>query len=81
MPSRSRELLDYTLRPYMDAIEGRLGMPDVTAPGTEVRLDPVRLLRGDFADRMSAGKVAIDAGIYTSEEIRALELEAPREEG
>lgn len=81
VPSRSRELLDYTLRPYMDAIEGRLGMPDVTAPGTEVRLDPVRLLRGDFADRMSAGKVAIDAGIYTADEIRALELEAPREEG
>ena len=51
----------------------------VTAPGTEVRLDPVRLLRGDFSDRMTAGKVAIDSGIYTVDEIRALELEAPRE--
>lgn len=79
VPSRSRELLDYTLRPYMDAIEGRLSMPDVTVPGTEVRLDPVRLLRGDFSDRMSAGKVAIEAGIYSADEIRALELEAPRE--
>lgn len=75
VPSRSRELLDYTLRPYMDAIEGRLSMPDVTPPGTEVRLDPLRLLRGDFLDRMTAGKVAIDAGIYTAAEIRAFELE------
>lgn len=79
VPSRSRELLDYTLRPYMDAIEGRLAMPDVVPAGVEVRLDPVRLLRGDFSDRMTAGKVAIEAGIYTPEEIRALELEMPSE--
>lgn len=80
VPSRSRELLDYTLRPYMDAIEGRLSMLDVLPPGVEARLDPIRLLRGDFRDRMDAGKVAIEAGIYSVEEIRALELEAPRKD-
>lgn len=77
VPSRSRELLDYSLRPYMDAIEGRLSMPDVMPPGGAVRLDPVRLLRGDFADRMNAGKVAIDAGIYSPDEIRQLEADSP----
>lgn len=79
VPSRSRELLDYSLRPYMDAIEGRLSMDDVAPPGVEVRLDPIRLLRGDFADRMNAGKVAIEAGIYSVDEIRALEIEAPQD--
>lgn len=75
-PSRSRELLDFSLRPYMDAIEGRLSMLDVTPPGVQVRIDPIRLLRGDFADRMAAGKVAIEAGIYNHQEIRAMETES-----
>lgn len=73
VPSRSRELLDYSLRPYMDAIEGRLSMRDITPSGVRPRFDYGRLLRGDFGDRMNAGKVAIDAGIYTPDEIRQQE--------
>ena len=79
VPSRSRELIDYTLQPYMDAIAGRLSMDDVLARGQWCRLDPTRLLRGDFADRMGAGKTAIEAGIYTADEIRQMENEAPLE--
>ena len=79
VPSRSRELLDYTLHPYMDAIGGRLSMDDVLARGQWCRLDPRRLLRGDFTDRMNAGSVAVAAGIYTPDEIRQMETEAPLE--
>ena len=79
VPSRSRELIDYTLQPYMDAISGRLSMDDVLARGQWCRLDPRRLLRGDFMDRMNAGSTAIAAGIYTAEEIRQMENEAPLE--
>ena len=54
-------------------------MDDVLARGQWCRLDPRRLLRGDFMDRMNAGSTAIAAGIYTAEEIRQMENEAPLE--
>lgn len=77
VPSRSRELLDYTLRGYLDPITGRLGMDDLTAHGTAVDVDVSRLLRGDFRERMEAGKLAIDAGIYTPDEIRGMDPDTP----
>lgn len=73
VPSRSRELLDYTLRGYLDAITGRLDMDDLTPHGRRHRFDVTRLLAGDFRDRMEAGKVAIEAGIYDAAEIRDLD--------
>jgi len=80
-PSRSRELIDYTLGAYMSAIEGRLGMDDVVAAGQWVRFDTTDLLRGDFAARMDAYAVAIDAGVYTAAECRAMETGTAIEEG
>lgn len=79
VPSRSRELLDYVLFPYMDAIAGRLSMDDVLPRGQWCSFNSVRLLKGDFAERMSAGKTAIEAGIYTAEEVRLMESEIPLE--
>jgi Phage portal protein len=80
VPSRSRELIDYSLAPYMAAIEGRLSLDDVNPHGQWVRFDTTDLLRGDFATRMSAYAVAIDAGVYTAEECRAMETAATLEE-
>lgn len=80
VPSRSRELLDYTLHPYMDAICGRLSLDDVLPNGQWCRMNPQRLLKGDFTDRMNAGETAIRAGIYTPEEIRMMEQEIPLED-
>ena len=77
VPSRSRELLDYTLRGYLDAIAGRLSLDDVTPHGQALRFDVSRLLRGDFAERMNAGRVAIEAGIYTAEQIRVMDQDTP----
>lgn len=79
-PSRSRELIDYGLTPYMSAIEGRLSLDDVLPAGTWARFDTTDLLRGDFKARMDAYEVAIRAGVYTAEECRAMETGVSLEE-
>lgn len=70
---RSRELIDYTLRPYLDAIAQRLSLDDVLPAGQWVRFDTSGVLMGNFAERMAGYKAAIDAGIYTAEECKAIE--------
>jgi len=79
VPSRSRELVDYALTPYLAAIESRLSMDDVLPRGQWCRFDLDDLLRGDFADRMNAYKVAVDSGVYTSAELREREDGTPVE--
>lgn len=68
--SKRRERLDTTLSPFMDAIDQRLSMGDVTPRGTVVRFDPWRWLRGDTAGLIAAAKTAVDARILTVDEIR-----------
>lgn len=79
--SRSRELVDYGLAPYLDAIAGRLSMDDVLPRGVWTRFDTDELLRDDFGQRMTAYEVAIRSGVYTKEELRARELGTPLETG
>lgn len=79
VPSRSRELIDYTLSGYLDAIAGRLSLDDVLPHGTWCAFDTDPLTDGDFGERMTAGKTAIDAKIYTPEQIRAREQGIPVE--
>lgn len=78
--SRSRELVDFGLMPYMTAIAERLSLDDVLPHGQWARFDVDEMLRPDFGDRMAGYKTAIDAGIYTAEELRARELGIPLEE-
>lgn len=80
VPSRSRELLDYTLRGYLDVIEGRLSADDVLPRGRWARFDVTRLLRGDFKERMEAAKLAKETGIYTDQQLRDMQLDAPLED-
>ncbi|MCM3577444.1 phage portal protein [Micrococcus luteus] len=79
VPARSRELVEYGLQPYMDAITARLSMPDVSPEGQWVRFDTTSLTRGTFKERMDGYKAAIDAGIYSREECRAMESNQPME--
>lgn len=79
VPSRARELLDYTLAPYMEAICARLSEDDVLPRGMWCRFDPDALTADDFAARMNAYKTALDTGIYTLDELRAREMGAPLE--
>lgn len=73
VPARARELVDYGLLSYLTPIEARLSMDDVLPRGVWCRFDLDDLLRGDFADRMTAYKTAVDAGVYTPDELRARE--------
>lgn len=80
VPSRTRELVDYTLTPYMNAIAGRLSADDVLPAGTWCAFDTSQVLQGNFSERMGGYKTAIDAGIYTADECRQLERGIPLEE-
>lgn len=80
-PSRSRELVDYGLRPYLAAIEARLSMDDILPRGTWCTFDTHTLLQGDLLARAQAAKAAQEAGILTREECRALELGGNLETG
>lgn len=79
VPSRSRELIDYTLAGYMEAITSRLSLDDVLAQGTWAAMSTDVLTDGDFGDRMTAYKAARDADVYTSEELRQREAGVPIE--
>lgn len=77
--SRSRELVEDTLEPYMEAIAGRLSLDDVLPRGVWARLDASNLLRESYSSRMNGHKTAIEANIYTVEEIKQLESGIPLE--
>lgn len=77
--SRSRELVEDTLEPYMEAITGRLSLDDVLPRGVWASMDASNLLRESYSSRMNGHKAAIDADIYTVEEVRQMESGIPLE--
>lgn len=79
VPARSRELIDYTLAGYIEAITTRLSLDDVLPAGTWAAASTDVLTDGDFGERMTAGQTAISAGIYTAEEMRTREAGVPLE--
>lgn len=79
VPSRARELLDYTLAPYMEAICARLSEDDVLPRGTWCRFDSDSLTADDFGTRMASYKTAVESGVYTVEDLKARELGTPLE--
>lgn len=72
-----RQLVDMTFKPYINAIEQRLSMGDVTPNGTTVHLDLAEFLRGDLTTVLNAAKIGIDAGILTVDEVRTDWLKLP----
>jgi hypothetical protein len=79
VPSRTRELIDFGVAPYFDAIAGRFSLDDVLPRGVWCRFDSNQLLRDAFADRMNAYKTAVESGVYTSDELREMEELPPLE--
>lgn len=80
VPSRTRELIDYTLTPYMNAIAGRLSMDDILPAGTWCAFDTSAALQGSFTERMTGYKAAIEARIYTADDCLAIERGIPLED-
>jgi hypothetical protein len=79
VPARSRELIDYTLAGYVEAITARLSLDDVLAAGVWCGWSADVLTNGDFGDRMTAYKAATEAGVYSAEELRRREAGQPIE--
>lgn len=70
---RRRALIDFTLKPYMTAVEQRLSMNDVLPRGYEAKVNLDSFLRSDTKTRMEAYALGKQTGAYTQDEIRELE--------
>jgi len=70
---RRQDLLDFTLRPYMEAIETRLSMRDVTPRGYYVKTNLDAFLRSDTKTRMDTYAVGEPLGLYPPERLAELE--------
>jgi len=73
-----RSLLDFSLRPYLDAFESRLSMDDITPRGQYVEVDMDDFLRGNPTERVDVIIKLLTAGIINIDEARAMEDLAPR---
>jgi len=67
---RRRDRLDFTLGPFMTAIEGRLSLGDVTPRGFSVQIDPTSFLRSDDYTRAQTDALLISSGVVDREEAR-----------
>jgi phage head maturation protease len=70
---RRQSFLDFTLGPYVSAIQDRLSMGDVTPRGSYVRFAFEGLLRTDTLSRYQSYALGLEVGALAGDEIRALE--------
>lgn len=78
--SERRTLVDFGLRPYLDIIESRLSMNDVTPNGNRVRFDMDDFLRGNPSEQSDIAIKLAQAGIITVDEARDMVDLAPSTE-
>lgn len=71
--SRRKAFLDFTLGPYISAVQDRLSMNDVTPRGSYVKVDFTEFLRSDTLTRYAGYEKGLAVGAITQEEIRVLE--------
>lgn len=75
---RRRDRINETLAPYMSAITGRLGMPDVTPEGERVRFKLDDYLKADPKTRAEVQQIQVAMGVTDGKEIREDEGKPPR---
>lgn len=68
--SKRYELVDISLAPYIEAVQQRLSLDDVTPRGQRVLVDATPFLRGDLKTAIETGKSGVEAGIWTEQEVR-----------
>lgn len=71
--SRRLDLIDFTLAAYVNSLEDRLSMSDVTQPGRYVRAEYGGFLRSDTQSRMNTYLVGQQVGVYDADRIGELE--------
>lgn len=74
---RRQDLIDFTLHPYMSAVEQRLSMRDILPRGYEAKVNMDGFLRGDTKTRFEAHEIALKNGFETLPEVRELEDRPP----
>lgn len=75
--TRRLDLLDFTLGAYVNAMQDRLSMNDVTARGYYARFKFDGFLRSDTLTRYTAYEKGLAVGALTQKEIRILEDRPP----
>jgi HK97 family phage portal protein len=75
--STRRDLIDFSLQPYVHAVEQRLSMQDVLPRGQHVAFSFTDFLRSSPIERAQLYNSLIPLGILTPEEARQLEDFAP----
>lgn len=68
--NQRRDLVDFSLRPYLTAYEERMSFVDFTPQGTKVRFDLDDFLRGNPLERAQVYEILNRIGAMTIEEIR-----------
>jgi HK97 family phage portal protein len=68
-----RDLIDFSIKPYLVAISDRLGMPDFVPQTQMVQFDLDDYLKGNPTERAEVYKTLAEIGVLTVEEIREME--------
>jgi len=68
--NQRRDLVDFSLRPYLTAYEERMSFRDITPQGTKVRFDLDDFLRGNPLERAQVYEILNRIGAMSIEEIR-----------
>lgn len=70
---RRKQFVDFTLGQFLEAVEQRLSMGDVTPRGNYVRFSLDAFLRSDTLSRYQSYEIGLRVGAITNPEIRQLE--------
>ena len=76
--SERRNLVDFSLMPYLVAVENRLNMPDFSTREVRFRFSLDEFLRGNALERVDVTIKLLEAGIIDISEAREFEDLAPR---
>lgn len=68
--NQRRDLVDFSLRPYLTAYEQRMSFADITPAGTKVRFDLDDFLRGNPLERAQVYEILNRIGAMSIDEIR-----------
>jgi HK97 family phage portal protein len=66
-----RNLIDFSLRPYLTSLQNRFNMPDFSEPNSEFRFDVSDFLRSSAIEEKDILTAYVEAGILSLEEARA----------
>ena len=72
-----RDLIDFSLKTFMDAVTQRLSLDDVTPRGTHISYELAEFTRSSPIERAQLAQALIPLGVVTPEEWRATEDLAP----